>query len=299
LALIAAATGIAHGSTIDDAFPPTIRVGAPSTGKLAAISLERGEVLWLAISVTARFKTDRVVVPVDLPAGAHVLGIQVARDDKVVWGQIRPRQAAANRYEHAAAPTLLSWLGTSADVDHLELRIDCADATTVTLALELPELHSVHLEPARLARVDGAAVRGAIALEPHDPVAAPHVDAETSLVAEPAGAITIVFDGAGPTLDGSIDKAMIRRRMKAAIPALRHCYEVVAQGRPDLAGHVDVHLMIEQDGQLSSVTVDGSLDSDDVKTCIANVASAMEFPAARGGGGGVQVNWPLELRPSR
>jgi hypothetical protein len=285
----------AHAGTIDDAFPPTVRVGTPSHGKLDAISIERGELVWITLRLSGR-ATANTVVPLDLPAGAHVVGVEVARGDKVVWGRPLARRLAAVRFEHAVAPTLVTWTGTSGDVDHLELRVSCVGNSAVVLAVELPATPNLHVEPAELARVDGGRVRGPVAIAA-SATTARYVDADTSLVAEPDGAIAVAFGTIDGPSEGWRDKSMIRRAMKLRLPALTHCYERIAQAHPDLAGHVDIHMMVEEDGSVSSATVDGELPNDDVKTCMTTVASTIEFPPARDGR--TLINWPLDVKPLR
>jgi hypothetical protein len=299
-ALLLAAT-TAHAGTIDDAFPPTVRVGTPAGGKLESIDIERGELAWITLRISARRVGGNVVVPLDLPSGAHVIGIQLARGDKVVWGQAHARGIAATRYEHAVAPTLLAWTGTSGDVDHLELRVDCASIvdgnSAITLAVELPATPNLHVEPAKLARVDGEPVRGPIAIAGADTaVAAPHVDADTSIVAEADGAIELGGAMSSPP-EGWRDAGMIHRAMKQRIPALTHCYERVAQAHPELAGSVQIQMVVEPDGHVSSTEVGGTLASDEVKACFATVASTIEFPPARDSR--TVINWPIELRLNR
>jgi hypothetical protein len=302
--LVIAGPATAGETTIEDAFPPTLRFGATSWhARIDRIDIERGgDVLWVSLRiVTRRFPGDDAILPIDVPAGTRILGMQLETDDAVVWGEALEPDHATTRYAQSSQPALLAWQSTTSDIDHLELRVQSVAevGTTVPLAVELPEAMNLHVEPAELVRVDKQRMRSPIAVFPGaQPAAGRSVGPRTSLVA--AKLPRIVFGG-GPefSFGGSLDKAMIRRRVKSHVPVLRHCYELELQKHPDLAGRAELHFTIAEDGHVFDANVDGALPNDAVKTCMTNEVATWTFPAVFNSGGDTAVNYPLELVSAR
>lgn len=132
--------------------------------------------------------------------------------------------------------------------------------------------------------------------------AAPHpgVDDRISLVAieapvVPRGPVpTAVIDGPGYHYEvRSIDKKIIRRYVKLAEPRLANCWQHELFHAPTLQGTAELHFAILPDGTIGGVSVDGSLDSDAAKRCMAEDIATWRFPQADGT---TRVNYPLTFK---
>jgi hypothetical protein len=141
-------------------------------------------------------------------------------------------------------------------------------------------------------------MRAPIAVFPGpQPTAGRSVDATTSLVAGKQPPVTS-GDIHVARFMGSLDKGMIRRRVKLHEPVLRHCYELELQKHPRLAGRVDLHFTIGEDGHVFDTRVDGALPNDAVKSCMADELASWMFPPVFDGGV-TAVNYPLDLVTTR
>jgi hypothetical protein len=309
LALLASGP-VANARTIEEAFPPTIRVVAGDWHSIVKrVSIKRSEdVTWLAIRVIAAphhrgFVESRL--DVDVPAGTHVIGVELETGGKTAWGMARAAPAALARSRDVTAPTLVSWNGSSDDEDHLA--IDVAgltdDPTIVTLAVELPTaITTVRVEPkAVLFETDAPPHAAAtVAIAAHAQTSFPHVDEHVSLLAEADVELPSFWHGPMTTLMswGSVDKSMIRRRMTMHMPQLRRCYMAVAQWHPEVSGHVDVVFDLESDGHVSRAFATGSLGNDQVFACLAAEVASWEFPPVQGGGM-TRINYPIDFKLNR
>jgi biopolymer transport protein ExbD len=93
-----------------------------------------------------------------------------------------------------------------------------------------------------------------------------------------------------PTVEGDLDKAIIRRYIKRNMQRLEYCYEKRLEVKPDLEGTVQTQFFIGPEGRVTTSTATG-VDSE-VANCVAGVIKDIEFPKPKGGGG-VRVNYPL------
>ncbi|MBE7449953.1 MAG: AgmX/PglI C-terminal domain-containing protein [Kofleriaceae bacterium] len=98
-----------------------------------------------------------------------------------------------------------------------------------------------------------------------------------------------------PQSVGDLDKAIIRRYIKRNIQKITYCYEKQLLARPGLEGTVSTQFFISPNGTVASSNASG-VDSE-VASCVAAVIKAIEFPKPKGGGG-VQVNYPFNFRPT-
>lgn len=100
-----------------------------------------------------------------------------------------------------------------------------------------------------------------------------------------------------PTLDGDLDKAIIKRYIKRSVDKIAYCYEKQLLAKPNLSGTVNVSFYIDPNGNVKSANgsgVDGAVSS-----CVAEVISNINFPKPKNGGG-VQVNYPFNFhRPAQ
>ena len=98
-----------------------------------------------------------------------------------------------------------------------------------------------------------------------------------------------------PSAVGDLDKAVIRRYIRRALPKITYCYEKVLLAKEGLQGTVTAQFFITPNGTVATSTASG-LDPD-VASCVAAVIKTIEFPEPKGGGG-VQVNYPFTFRPA-
>ncbi len=98
-----------------------------------------------------------------------------------------------------------------------------------------------------------------------------------------------------PQSVGDLDKAIIRRYIKRNIQKITYCYEKQLLARPGLEGTVGTQFFISPNGTVASSAAKGV--DDEVASCVAAVIKAIEFPKPKGGGG-VQVNYPFNFRPT-
>jgi hypothetical protein len=96
-----------------------------------------------------------------------------------------------------------------------------------------------------------------------------------------------------PQSVGDLDKAIIRREVKAKLPQIKACYEQALLTEPTLSGTVLTQFFIAPTGAVLSCN--GSGVSPAVAECVAGVIKSITFPKPEGGGG-VQVNYPFTFR---
>jgi outer membrane biosynthesis protein TonB len=98
-----------------------------------------------------------------------------------------------------------------------------------------------------------------------------------------------------PQSVGDLDKAIIRRYIKRNIQKITYCYEKQLLARPGLEGTVSTQFFISPNGTVAASNASG-VDGE-VASCVAAVIKNIEFPKPKGGGG-VQVNYPFNFRPT-
>lgn len=97
---------------------------------------------------------------------------------------------------------------------------------------------------------------------------------------------------------GSLDKAIIRRIVRAHINEVRHCYNQGLAEDPALGGRVNVQFTISPTGKVPvAVVASSTLDHDATETCIAKAVKRWKFPKPQGGGN-VVVTYPFVLQPN-
>lgn len=106
----------------------------------------------------------------------------------------------------------------------------------------------------------------------------------------PTGAPTVAL--AQPSSVGELPKDVLRAEMTAATPALLACYEAALVAAPDAEGTVSTQYFISPRGEVVSSNASGVTPG--LAACVAGVVKAQRFPAP-GGGGGVQVNYPVRF----
>lgn len=95
-----------------------------------------------------------------------------------------------------------------------------------------------------------------------------------------------------PSAQGELDKAEIRRVVRANLAAITDCYTKQLAINPTLEGHVQVQFFIKPTGKVAKVAASGV--DDTLASCVAGVVEGLAFPKPRGG---VQVSYPFDFRP--
>jgi TonB family protein len=99
------------------------------------------------------------------------------------------------------------------------------------------------------------------------------------------------------TVQGSLDKDIIRRIVRAHINEVRACYNQGLVRDPELAGRVAINFVISAQGKVPSAVVqESSLRDSRVGNCVAKAVKRWKFPKPRGGGV-VRVTYPFVLSP--
>jgi hypothetical protein len=295
--------------TIDSVLPPAVRVGPIGcSAKLARIALDvhAAAVSWIILEVAAQ-RCDHIMIPLDLPAGTRVVGMAVTSRGERSWSAARLPQVAAAEYREVRNASLLAWETTSADQDHLRIEVD--DSARIEIAVELPALATLAIDPAaqrvasievkvegrpeqrwrqRAERID-VDLRGVAAHVAED--AYPHADAHTWLVAgaplrEPVVTETRFVSDPSPGARRDV-KTMMRRNRER----IRYCYQRLAQWHPELEGEVMMQFMIEASGTVAFAKATSTLPAE-INTCLEGVITAWTFLPSDGR---ALVNYPLRF----
>ena len=98
---------------------------------------------------------------------------------------------------------------------------------------------------------------------------------------------------AAPVVQGSLDKALIQRVIRAHGTRFRRVFQHALRANPKLAGKVVLRLTIGPDGRVTDAKVTSATLTDEAFTkALLRVARTMRFPAPAGGGV-VVVSYPL------
>ncbi len=97
------------------------------------------------------------------------------------------------------------------------------------------------------------------------------------------------------TVQGALDRDIIRRIVRAHINEVRHCYNQGLSRDPSLQGRVAVKFVITATGAIASaVTEESTVKDNAVNNCVAKAVKRWKFPKPRGGGS-VIVSYPFTL----
>jgi hypothetical protein len=100
---------------------------------------------------------------------------------------------------------------------------------------------------------------------------------------------------------GSMDPKIIRDILLQHLSQFRYCYqkELESTGRDDLSGVLNLNFLINRTGNVESEKVFGdSSITPQVKSCVAGVLRAIQFPSPQGGGR-VEVRQPVNFYPNK
>lgn len=99
------------------------------------------------------------------------------------------------------------------------------------------------------------------------------------------------------TVDGPLDKDIVRRIVRAHMNEVRSCYNAGLSNDPTVAGTVAIEFTIAADGFVSTSKVaESDLSDAKVGECIAKMVKRWQFPKPTGGGA-VRVLYPFLLNP--
>lgn len=97
------------------------------------------------------------------------------------------------------------------------------------------------------------------------------------------------------SVQGALDKTVIRRVVRRHFVRLKYCYERELQKQPDLTAKITIRFVITASGNVGPVTVQTGSGSA-IDACVASVIQSMVFPAPKGGGS-VIVSYPFVFQP--
>jgi hypothetical protein len=98
-----------------------------------------------------------------------------------------------------------------------------------------------------------------------------------------------------PTVQGALDRNIIRRIVRAHINEIRFCYNAGLTRDPNLAGRVEINFVIGATGSVGAAVVQSStLPDTSVGACMAAATKRWMFPQPDGGGV-VVVTYPFVL----
>lgn len=101
----------------------------------------------------------------------------------------------------------------------------------------------------------------------------------------------------GATVEGSLDKEVIRRVIRQHLGEVKQCYEEQLKKNPNLAGRVMARFTIGPDGKVTDSSIqETTLSNLACEKCIADAVRGWEFPKPRGGK--VVVSYPFLLAAS-
>ncbi|MCG3174775.1 MAG: hypothetical protein GMKNLPBB_03055 [Myxococcota bacterium] len=93
---------------------------------------------------------------------------------------------------------------------------------------------------------------------------------------------------------GKLDPDNIARTMGRYTGSMKNCYEAALRRDSSLAGRVELSIMVEPNGKVSRVDINGkSIQGTEVEDCIVKVSRGITFPPYEGGS--TEVKWPLIL----
>lgn len=127
--------------------------------------------------------------------------------------------------------------------------------------------------------------------------------AETPADAAPAAEPKPIEPGITPTgapTRGTLPKAVIDEKLKAAAPAVQACYERALKEKPELRGNLVVNFVVGPDGKVAHAEAaegDDALSDAATVGCILAEIRKLVFPEPKGGR--VFINYPLKLEPTK
>jgi hypothetical protein len=242
--------------------PEALRFGE-TNGRIVKSAFAKTRVT-IEIAGRDTFPTN-VDVPLALPAGTRVTGLTVSIGGVAQRAELIAVSDARSRYR-----SIVGWGTDPALLEH-ELTSQTSEQLTLHVFPVTAKSHAfVTLE---LGQGDSA------------------VDPQLALVAGDAvPAITLC---GGPRQMRGIDKSIIRRYVKLRMEKLANCYQRELLGHPTLAGIAELHFTIKPTGRVEDISVDGTLESETAKQCLAEELTTWSFSPTDGA---TRVSYPLTFK---
>jgi Vault protein inter-alpha-trypsin domain len=221
---------------------------------------------------TGEASATEVVLPIELPDGAHVTAMAIVGDDGTRL------KATAMRADRAAG-LYQDEVDRARDPALLEQR---PDGRVV--------LHVYPVTRDRPVRIELTVADRGLPIAPVALYAGPPPGPR----GRQAAIVTCrLFAEAAVDLS-TVGAHEIRRLVRLHTPQLRRCYSVALQRDRALEGTAALHFAITPSGTIGSVSVDGTLGSDEVRACLAAEVAGWRVHA---GSETVVVNYPLRFVP--
>lgn len=134
---------------------------------------------------------------------------------------------------------------------------------------------------------------------PTPPPSEPACDSAVEVTPPRIPSVQLDADPPSPsaTIEGGLDKKIIRRIVRAHVNEVRYCYNQGLTRDPDLGGRVMVSFIIEGNGEVGNSTVASStLGDTEVSECIAEAVARWKFPKSPEGQN-VRITYPFVLEP--
>lgn len=115
---------------------------------------------------------------------------------------------------------------------------------------------------------------------------------------EPKRRTDIVGDWTQATVEGALDRGLIRKVIHAHRGQIRYCYELGLGKRPQLEGKLSVRFVIGPEGAVSASSVAQSTVNDaELEACVIGRVRTWRFPTPKGAGV-VVVTYPFVFKES-
>lgn len=284
---------------------PALTVGNATDAKLDFARIELGidgrAKLHVQLSTRAKIAHAGSVM-IDVPRGARAHALAVTIAGARATAEMHEASEARQMFSRVIAgnqdPALLEHVSTRGDSERLALRVFPlvrGKPADVEIAIDMPEIERVAVEDSDGKRVVALARKSWMT---EDPVARASVGETKSLFAgTPPVSVPIVYlcGVSSYHYNYGPDKRSIRGLIKLQIPRLRYCYMRQAQRDPSLQGTAELHFTIDPHGRTTDISIDGTLENDDVHQCLLDEVVTWTFST---GDGATKVNYPLDFRLS-
>jgi hypothetical protein len=257
-------TGEERAADDDKPTPEPLRFGE-TNGHVVKSALAKNKV---TIEIAGRdTSATNVDVPIALPAGTRVTGLTVSIGGVTQRAELIAVSDARSRYR-----SIVGWRNDPALLEH-------------ELTSQTSEQFTLHVFPVT------AQSHAVVTLELGHGDAA--VDPQLALVAGNAVPIVTLGSHCGGYRFRGLDKSIIRRYVKLRMEKLANCYQRELLGHPTLAGTAELHFTIQATGRVEDISVDGTLDSETARQCLAEELTTWHFSPTDDK---TRVNYPLTFK---
>ncbi len=283
------------GQVLDEAQPLVLILAdrdAPAAAVIDAIGQSPGALLAVAreripeaLAVPLIFDGPGDPLPADVQRPAELI---VALDDSAAWsvvtgaGDVSKVQRINGEIDYEALRKLVQTMRASPLLAGRKEAIVRADgkATVQELVAVIDLLTAAGVEAVGLEHAPAT----------RDIAAPPPDDRLSAGPSAPTGQIRI----ANATIDGDLDKNIIRRYIRRKLPALRACYEDALAAKPHLSLDLVAKFTIAADGYATGASTPGI--KGELGDCVAGVLESIQFPKPKSGT--VDVRYTFQLRPA-